>query len=692
MARLIDPQFFVEVGGVAYAALRRSRRMFLGGALLTVGTVLFVGLVVYVDYQRTLDSGRARLAHVATLFNQTFASSMELASAQISGVAGELARAPIGSPEDVEAQFGGRLRAIAASSEQIDEMLIADPEGRVVWASTAPLIGVDVGDRAYFRDATALPAGRHTLGVPITARTLDTQVTPVAWPIRSPDGGLRGVIASSLDAAYFEALLARTRLDPEMLVEIVSAQGPIAFSSAGPETAPEGAALIESQRGIPGSDLSTRVAVPRGEALEGFWLRSVSFAAIALSLYACALAAAFIAEKRAVALARALARLRDEAARAVAAGNQFQAIFQNVDDGIVVFDEAGAVANANRRARELLGVRNAEAAVALVKPHRPGQDAGQASGQNAGQTAGQGRKRTTVALSRRVEGQTRELRCRISHVGNVEGDAYYCVLSDVTAEERLARTRGRFVQSINHELRTPLTAMAGSLDLFLTRFGGELAPSGRKLVELSKGNADRMLMLVDDILTLQAIDQNQLVIEPAPTRATEIVTDVAAALAGYAENFSVTLRVEPGAEGRLISVDRRRVQQALVNLVTNAIKYSPPGGEVVLGASARQGGALALWVRDQGPGIPDHARAAIFERFARPAHAPGVQVTGTGLGLAIARELVERQGGAVELDTRHAEDGASTETQGSTFRLVFPAAAPDTPEIDEARHEDPVGR
>ncbi|EYD72509.1 two-component hybrid sensor and regulator [Limimaricola hongkongensis DSM 17492] len=663
MAHRINLGGFHAFGQVAQAATRQSRRLILRASVLTLAVALFLGALIYLDYQRTIESGRQRLNHVASLFNQTFLSSLDLATVQMTGVIEELSRRELRGIEDFEGTYGGRLQRIARQSEQIGVIAVVDPGGIVLWSTLPGLIGVDVSDRAYFRNALDLAPGAYTLGKPIIGRPTGASVTPVAWPIANDTQPVRGVIASSLDEDYFEALLADTRYDPDMVIEIASDDGPIAFSSAAGDTPATGARL-ESRARIRGSDLATSVSVPRASVLAGLAMRSAAFAMISAFLYACAIAAAYIAEKRSLALAEAFERSRTEALRAVQARNQFQAIFQSVEDGIVVFDERGQLENANRRARDLLDVPDTRSAIAMLRPHRP--VIGGANGAAAGGA------RSTVRLGTMKNGQRREIRCRMSRVDHLLGQAYYCLLTDVSAEERLTNTRVQFIESINHELRTPLTSLSGSLNLYLDRFGDTMTPSGRKLIDMAKRNADRLLMLVNDVLTLQAVDHERLVITLGSVSTGEVVAEAVAAMRGYADSFGVRLCIAEDLVDLPIRADERRLQQVLGNLISNAVKYSPRAGTVEIGAMRGDDDTVKIWCRDTGPGIPAHARNSIFERFAQPAHEPTVQATGTGLGLAISRELVSRQGGRLELDTIHVNEPGGKTAHGTTFNVVLP--------------------
>jgi signal transduction histidine kinase len=216
--------------------------------------------------------------------------------------------------------------------------------------------------------------------------------------------------------------------------------------------------------------------------------------------------------------------------------------------------------------------------------------------------------------------------------------------------DRLARgvqQRERLIADASHELRSPLAAMRAEIDVALD--AGE--PS-REVLESAREEVDRLARIVDDLLTLARLDAGALVPEPAPVALLELAREVAAGLA--------PLGVPIDVAGAPVSVaaDRRHLHRALVNVVDNAVKASPPGAPVTIAVWRRDGHA-GLTVADAGPGVPADERERIFERFARLDAARGRG--GSGLGLAIARELVEAHGGSLHV------------REDSTFVITLPA-------------------
>jgi two-component system phosphate regulon sensor histidine kinase PhoR len=238
------------------------------------------------------------------------------------------------------------------------------------------------------------------------------------------------------------------------------------------------------------------------------------------------------------------------------------------------------------------------------------------------------------------------------------------VLHDITELERLERVRRDFVANVSHELRTPLTAIRGYAETLLEG-ALEDRENNRRFVEIIKAHAVRLNSIASDLLTLAELDADQ----PAPP----------------AEPVSVRVAVEAAlrtveAEARLRGVElcpaiveettvlgnKTRLEQALVNLLDNAIKFNRPGGQARIESGPADGGQVRIAVIDTGIGISPAHLPRIFERFYRVDKARSRDVGGTGLGLSIVKHVVERMNGAV---TAQSEQG-----KGSTFTILLPAA------------------
>jgi two-component system phosphate regulon sensor histidine kinase PhoR len=243
-----------------------------------------------------------------------------------------------------------------------------------------------------------------------------------------------------------------------------------------------------------------------------------------------------------------------------------------------------------------------------------------------------------------------------------EGTAVVMVLHDVTELRRLEQVRTEFVANVSHELRTPLTAIHGSIETLLE---GALDDPGaaRRFLAMVHRHTERLGRLLDDLTDLSNIELGRVVLRPAAVDLREavdaVVTIVAARRGGVTLDNAVPADLPPAR------ADRDRLAQILLNLVDNAMKYTPAGGRVVVTAARRPEGDLEVAVRDTGVGIPAADLPRITERFYRVDKARSRALGGTGLGLAIVKHLVAAHGGDLTIESQVAV--------GTTVRFTLPA-------------------
>jgi two-component system phosphate regulon sensor histidine kinase PhoR len=238
------------------------------------------------------------------------------------------------------------------------------------------------------------------------------------------------------------------------------------------------------------------------------------------------------------------------------------------------------------------------------------------------------------------------------------------VLHDVTELRRLERVRTEFVANVSHELRTPLTSIRGYLETL--RDGALEEPvNARRFLEIAHTHAERLSRLVDDLLQLSDIETGKLVLKASPLRLHEVAAEVIAFFENRAAQKNLRLLNDVPADLR-VHADRDRLTQILVNLVDNAVKYTPEQGQVRLGAAPSPKGLVDVWVADTGIGIPSTDLPRITERFYRVDKARSRELGGTGLGLAIVKHLVQAHAGELWL--------ASELGKGTTVHFSLPAA------------------
>ena len=233
---------------------------------------------------------------------------------------------------------------------------------------------------------------------------------------------------------------------------------------------------------------------------------------------------------------------------------------------------------------------------------------------------------------------------------------------DLTGERRLDEEKSDFIATISHELRTPMAAVYGAAETLLSRAGELPDEQARSLLEMIVAQSARLSQITEEVLLASRLDRGAVPLERERVELVELARRTIDAVRSQTD-AAVGFEVAAGAEVVTASGDADRIQQVLVNLLDNAVKYG--GGDVTVRVESANGVAR-IEVADAGPGIPPGEQQRIFEKFYRGdpqlTHAP----SGTGLGLYISRELVERMGG--HLDVR-SQAGA-----GATFVVELPRA------------------
>jgi two-component system, OmpR family, phosphate regulon sensor histidine kinase PhoR len=364
-------------------------------------------------------------------------------------------------------------------------------------------------------------------------------------------------------------------------------------------------------------------------------------------------------------VAEALQRMANELdsriAALVAERNEQEAVLSSMVEGVLAIDDRERVMALNAAAARLLDV-NARQAIGRTI-HEVARNA------SLQRFVGEA-LRADSALERDIALHGDESRFVQAHGSPVRDAAgarigAVVVMNDVTRLRRLETVRRDFVANVSHELKTPVTSIKGFLETLLA---GALEDPGnaRRFVEIAARQADRLGAIIDDLLLLSRIDQEseQPKIEKSPTALETVIGGAVDVCRPKADQKGVGLRIraERGLSARM---NGAMVEQALVNLIDNAIKYSEPGQEVEVETS-READALYLRVIDHGPGIEAEHLPRLFERFYRVDKARSRAAGGTGLGLAIVKHIVQAQGGTVSVDSRPGT--------GSTFTLRFPSA------------------
>ncbi|MBX9686676.1 MAG: PAS domain S-box protein [Candidatus Obscuribacterales bacterium] len=255
-----------------------------------------------------------------------------------------------------------------------------------------------------------------------------------------------------------------------------------------------------------------------------------------------------------------------------------------------------------------------------------------------------------------------------------EGSRLLINILDVTERHSMERLKREFVSTVSHELRTPLTAIRGSLTLLSIGALGEMAEQAMKAVKIAERNALRLVNLINDLLDIEKLEAGKMEMVFEQVQISTVFERAFETVRPYAEQFDIKLELQM-PEDLLLSADCDRLVQVMINLLSNACKYSPKHDTVTV-SSSKEENQLFVSIVDHGRGIPAETLPKIFERFQQVESADSKRKGGTGLGLAICKAIIEQHNGSI---------GASSEYgKGSKFWFRLPLwNSPEAPEAAE---------
>ena len=229
----------------------------------------------------------------------------------------------------------------------------------------------------------------------------------------------------------------------------------------------------------------------------------------------------------------------------------------------------------------------------------------------------------------------------------------------------LDRQKTDFLATVSHELRTPLTSISGYLELLQDGDAGELTREQQRMLEVIDRNTSRLRGLIEDLLVLNRIESGGLKVNVVGVSMRELITHTGQELSPLAKSGAIELDIDAGPEAAIVQGDRGHLHRAVVNIVSNAIKFSRPGGLITIRCTLDQGGGRVLVTcQDRGIGIPADDQGQLFTRFYRASNAADQAIPGTGLGLTIVKQIVEDHGGELRL--------TSVEGEGTTVVMDLP--------------------
>lgn len=248
---------------------------------------------------------------------------------------------------------------------------------------------------------------------------------------------------------------------------------------------------------------------------------------------------------------------------------------------------------------------------------------------------------------------------RISHsvLHNQNGAiaGYVSIGYDLTETHRAEKLKNEFVSVVSHELRTPLTSIRGALGLLSGGVAGVLPPSAMQMIDIAQKNAERLVLLINDILDIEKIESGKMRFETVEVSLSGLLESALESNRGYAQTLGVEIELEPlpsVLRNATVLGDEARLQQVMSNLISNACKWTPKGSHVQMRASlARDSSAenprISVEVQDAGPGVPLEFESRLFQRFAQADGSATREKGGTGLGLAVTQAIIEKHDGTV---------------------------------------------
>nr|WP_255428169.1 ATP-binding protein [Ramlibacter cellulosilyticus] len=358
-------------------------------------------------------------------------------------------------------------------------------------------------------------------------------------------------------------------------------------------------------------------------------------------------------EQRTAELSEAFARVRANEQR-------IQTIIESAQDPFIAFDLRGRITDWSTQAEivfgwgreEVLGRRAGE--LLLPRGVSSDLDLALATYARTGQAGFLNRPFERTLVDR--QGREIPVELKIGLVSTGRERFFSAFLHDISQRKEVERMKDEFISTVSHELRTPLTAIYGSLNLLASGMAGELPEEARQLLAISHESSERLIRLINDLLDLEKISSGKIEYRMQAQPLAPLLEQAVRDTQAYADGLQVRIALEAQAQP-LVHADADRIVQVCVNLLSNAAKFSPTGGQVEVVLQEREGWARVC-VADQGPGVPAEFHDRVFERFAQADASDRRAKGGTGLGLAICRSIVEAHGGRLGFTS---EPGVRTE-------------------------------
>lgn len=341
--------------------------------------------------------------------------------------------------------------------------------------------------------------------------------------------------------------------------------------------------------------------------------------------------------------------------------DKLNTLFLHMTDGVAAFTTDGRLIHMNPATENLLGVRMEDGLTF---------DEMFADLDMVGSDETAMRSFLTSEITRR----DRVLSVTLAPYGALDGEGgVIAVIHDITEQRRLDDARREFVANVSHELRTPLTNISSYTETLLDAAGDIPTETEKQFLGVISSESARMARIVTDLLTLSKLDYGRMELRMTRFSLSELLGKVANAMRLTVQDSGHEMTVDAPDTLPPIVGDRERIEQVVVNILSNAVKYTPAGGHIRLTACAQPENRVRITVEDDGVGIPAADVPRLFERFYRVDKARSRAAGGTGLGLAIAKEIVEQHEGRIALSSEYGK--------GTAVTIVLPTNL--TPNVEE---------
>ena len=340
-----------------------------------------------------------------------------------------------------------------------------------------------------------------------------------------------------------------------------------------------------------------------------------------------------------------------------------EAVVRSIAEGLVVVNQKGEVLLMNPSAERLLGVNHEKKVGKLL--HEEVKDEVMISMTRG---AGGDDNERVIEFRSKDENVKKIIRSSSAVIQNEDGQTVGMVniLTDVTKQKELDEIKNKFVSNVTHELRTPIVAMQKAMSILQNPSAGELNETQSNFINIVSRNLGHLSRLVEDLLDMAKIESGKMRLKMVPTRVDKVVIDACDMLDTWAKSKNICIEKEIEKGLPEIALDPDKIMQVLNNLIGNAIKFTPPGGRLIVKIGFDlEGRHIRVSVIDSGIGIAKENLPKLFSRFEQFGDQQGI--SGTGLGLSIAKEIVERHGGQIFAE--------SQEKKGSTFTFILPIHA-----------------